>query len=229
MKVQALRLFGSHARGDNDEISDKDILLVVPSKHDVRKVRSGDHRPPSADPGVDLSVYSEARMRELYHEGSLFAWHLHLESRKLDTNLAHHVPDLLDVLGEPSPYRDWRADVEVLGASFFQLQQFLAQTPRNAVFEAGNAYVSARNIGISLSWHLESGPVFGRKAPFSVAEVVEVDFPLSDAEYEVLARARRAGHHGADLNLAPQTVSEILDNLTPWVEACLAKARELQA
>ena len=81
----AVRLFGSKARGDADDLSDADILIVKRSENSVKcqgsLLAALQHHfgmPPS------VGWYSEARLSRMYKEGDLFAWHIHKESKKVN-------------------------------------------------------------------------------------------------------------------------------------------------
>src|SRR5271154_5811163 len=88
--------FGSICRGEVTPGSDIDLLAITEG-HD-----------PRFDPAT-FSIYSYARLRQIWQEGNPFAWHLCLESRLL---FAEDSVDFLRALGTPHPYREVVRDCE---------------------------------------------------------------------------------------------------------------------
>ena len=86
--------FGSICRGDISVDSDVDLLALV------------EGRDSRLDP-EKFSIYSYARMLELWEAGNAFAWHLSLESRLI---YAADGTDFLRSLGSPSRYSGAVAD-----------------------------------------------------------------------------------------------------------------------
>lgn len=224
--VLAIRLFGSAARGDSDDDSDLDVLLVVRDDAAPREVGRERDVNRSIPPGADVSVYSGSRIKELFAAGSLFAWHLYRESSSL---LDLDAPDFVDDVGAPASYSNAVEDIRVLLDDLRELPGHIRTCPANVVFEAGNAYVCLRNIAISLSWFLPSGPVFGRSAPFCLGPLMQREFPISPEEYQVLMRCRRAGSRAS---AAPRpNLSEVLDTIgrgLTWAGDAYHKALELR-
>src|SRR5262245_23748624 len=85
-----LYAFGSLCRGELDEFSDVDLLACVETNEQAQQMDSG-----------RFSVYTRARLVDLWREGNPFAWHLHLESKLL---YASDGRDFLQQLGAPHAY-----------------------------------------------------------------------------------------------------------------------------
>ncbi|MCG8435843.1 MAG: nucleotidyltransferase domain-containing protein, partial [Gammaproteobacteria bacterium] len=75
--VLSVRLFGSQARGDSDILSDCDILVVVADR--TGKVDENViHRLCEKELGKTptISWYGVNRLKKMFRDGHLFAWHL---------------------------------------------------------------------------------------------------------------------------------------------------------
>ena len=81
--ARAAYLFGSYARGEADEHSDIDLIVVAPSDlPPVERFRAYLPAIVGAGVGVDLFVYTPAEFRALQDEGRPFLMHA-LESARL--------------------------------------------------------------------------------------------------------------------------------------------------
>ncbi|CAM2166157.1 Polymerase nucleotidyl transferase domain-containing protein [Burkholderia latens] len=185
-----VRLFGSMARGDPDNESDLDILVVTDAgKPDTRKLHEWiSHR---YNANADLSIYSLERLKSMFADGHLFAWHLYQESHHLEYEDA---VDSMTILGKPCPYTSAYRDVaELLG--LLETIRDESMSSSSLTFEAGLIYVCTRNIALSASWYMSDGIKFGRNSPFEI-ERGELAFPLSRTDFEVLAACRHASTRG---------------------------------
>src|SRR5437016_1873195 len=88
--------FGSVVRGEISEGSDIDLLAIV------------DRYDPTFNPET-YSIYSYARIKELWAEGNPFAWHLALESRLL---VSSDRTDFLRALALPNAYLNGLSDCD---------------------------------------------------------------------------------------------------------------------
>lgn len=202
MKEQyGLYLYGSSARGDAVAQSDIDVLVLFDSSHPID--REAVEIPVELfDAGIcsDLSFYSVSRIKQMYEGGHLFAWHLHKESRYIAGS------DRLSELGAPSDYCGFIDDVESLFHLLSSIPSNLIKNSRNAVYEAGIAYVCTRNIAMSASYYSSAGLSFSAYAPYFLG-YGENPFPLSRQEYEQLRLARLSGTRGMDM---PEIDSDVL-------------------
>lgn len=73
MTISAVALFGSRARGDGDESSDVDLLLVT-TEEQPRHVTMG---------SISLSLYPLAKLLDQASKGDLFIGHLALEAKPI--------------------------------------------------------------------------------------------------------------------------------------------------
>lgn len=188
-------LFGSLTRGDADEASDTDVLVVYesqPSAADRERVKSLVGCCLNQD--CAFAEYTRDRLVTMFEEGHLFAWHLYQEARALKVS---GLESKNINFPKPSRYQnavlDSRNFLELLRSCLMAVQ---SETP-SLIYEAGLAYVALRNIGMSLSAELLPKPVFDRWAPFTVAKATASTLPCSPEIYELMVAARHASQRGA--------------------------------
>jgi len=182
----ALYEFGSHARGDADALSDRDVLAVVAGsdKADISSSLLHDRTEELA-----VSWYGADRLRKMFRDGDLFAWHLFLESRPvLETGFR------LSDLGRPEAYSQAIPDIRSFREILSDIPAQLSDSPQNAAYELGVLYVCVRNIGMSASWHLCSRPNFTRDAPFRLPS--DAVLRIDRGSYELAMRCRMASQRG---------------------------------
>jgi hypothetical protein len=208
-------IFGSVGRSDHDDLSDLDVLAIVRNgtgkvdnavvismiPNDLRKMK------------VSISWYGGDRLREMFRNGELFAWHLYKEAIPLsDPN------NFIKNLGPPSDYRDARVDIASFQKVMRGIPAQLSNNRNNAIYEAGLIYVCLRNIAMAASSDLCNAPDFSRYSPFRLPQVRPC--PISIEEYEALMNCRMAGQRGIrpPENVNEATVINIFERLSPWVE-----------
>ncbi len=208
-------VFGSVGRGDQDSKSDLDILAVVENR--TGKVSDSvvlAHIPielRSLKPSI--SWYGGDRVREMFRNGELFAWHIYKETIPL-----FDPQKFVSGLGRPAEYREFVADVSSFHHILTGIPSQIALNKNNAIYEAGLIYVCLRNMAMAASWALCEFPDFSRHSPFRLVGVSAC--PISAEEYELAMACRMASQRG----LAPppcvsrEFVIEIFDRLDPWVQ-----------
>ena len=211
--ISSIRIYGSRARGDADDISDLDVLIVQREKtppiyrHDLEdKLRDlGSY--------ISFSWYSETAIARMYREGHLFAWHLYKESTKID---AIGDLDFIDYLSAPNPYREAVADVDGFRRIIDGVAGSIAAAAGNACYEAGLLYVCCRNLAMIASSYLADGPYFNRRSPFLLADKLQIPFPLSREDHDLNMRARHFGGRGIKIHRSHDRVKQMAADITLW-------------
>jgi hypothetical protein len=199
--------FGSVCRGEIDRQSDIDLLALV-SSFDAR-----------FDPAL-FSIYSYARMRELWSEGNAFAWHLALESRPL---YADDQTDFLADLGKPSPYKTCRADCEKFRALFSDAIIGITESTASHVFELSTIFLAVRNLATCFSLGPCGTPVFGRHAALQLGRW---SIPIDKSGYDVLVRARSLSTRGSGDSLTKSDIMiarGVLEPIRGWMDDLVAE------
>lgn len=207
-------VFGSVARGERDERSDLDLLAVVEDgkgKVDEREVLAfvpTDCR--ELEPSI--SWYGRKRMRQMFANGELFAWHLHGEAKPI-----FELEPILNSFGQPSRYVGAIEDIASFRKVLSGIPEQIRVAPDNASYELGLVYVCLRNICMSASAVLNAKPDFSRYSPFNLRGFRRA--PLTIEEYDIAMACRMAGQRG----MAPPSgsdlpsVNSIFGRIEPWV------------
>lgn len=214
--IKSLRVFGSDARGDSDQLSDHDVLVVT--DRDVR-LSEGELEQLNQELGFQCSfaLYSMDRIRQMHSYGHLFSWHLFLESKKISNNR-----DFIDELGRPSDYTSAKDDIIELYNLLRSVSHSLQRSPFNVVYEAGLLYVTSRNIAMSASWFSPNGLDFSRYSPLRLFVDTLSPFPLCELEYNQLISARNASTRGLECpELACHEVYLTWSKIHEWAENVL--------
>jgi hypothetical protein len=216
-------VFGSVGRGQHDSLSDLDLLAVVKNgAGKVAELSIVSHVPETLQRlKPSISWYGRDRLREMYRNGELFAWHLHRETVPLyDPN------SFLKGLGKPAVYRDAVADTRSFQKVLKGIPSQITANEHNAVYEAGLTYVCLRNIAMAASWSLCEFPDFTRYSPFKLGAIRAC--PISREEFDLTMACRMAGQRGTvpPAGVDRPFILDIYRRLAPWIEElCLALER----
>lgn len=191
-------IIGSVARGEDDERSDLDILAIV--RDGKGKVSSEDILALVPDKEryreAGISWYGVNRIRQMFTNGELFAWHIWREHIIL-----YERGVSLSGLGPPNSYRNALLDLESFERILLGSPANLEVAPENTIYEFGLLYVCLRNIAMSASGMLRDWPDFSRYSPYHLPEVPTL--PMPRQEYDVAMECRMAGQRGIS---PPKTV-----------------------
>lgn len=202
--------FGSICRGEIRRNSDIDLLVIG----------GGDASEYDADV---YSIYSYARIQELWQEGNPFAWHLALESRLL---FSSDKRDFLQELRSPAPYRYCARDCERFLALFRDARASLAEGETSRVFDLSTIFLSIRNIATCFALGVAGRPDFSRS---SALRLGENNVPLSANSYGVLERARLLCTRGYGETITDDEFDSTLrrlDEVQDWMSNLVERAKK---
>lgn len=180
-------LYGSHARGDADRLSDIDLLVLCDDDWTVDRVASV--FPISEEANCSISRYAWSEFRMMAGYGSLFLHHIRVEGVLLceTPDCGGVARDLLDGL---SPYTHARRDVEAFRTVLSDVQEELA-LGSSIPYELAILGTVIRHASV-LGCYLLERPCFGRSEPvrrFAAA----LDLPSAFAEdFPIMYRYRLA-------------------------------------
>ena len=203
-----LYAFGSVVRGEISQDSDIDLLAIVEGYD------------PRFDPDV-FSIYSYARLEELWAEGNPFAWHLALESKLL---YAADSSDFLKMLGTPRKYSAGLQDCGKFYDLFKTASAELLSASSSPVFNLSTVFLSLRNFASCFLLEFGSHPDFSRHAALRLGAE---DIPICHKAYTILERARILSTRGRGPNLtAPEITAAVaeLEKIDGWMQTLLRKA-----
>ncbi len=202
-------IFGSMCRGDITVGSDVDLLALVEGE-DAR-----------FDPD-SFSIYSYARLDELWSQGNPFAWHLALESKLV---FASDGVDYIQKIGMPAPYRECVNDCRKFYALFREARRSLLADNRATVFDLSTIFLSIRNLATCYSLGVSRRPDFSRHSAIRILDGRRLR--VLPQVYETLERARILCTRGCGDRIheaqANQVIAE-LDRIDRWMADLVEKA-----
>jgi hypothetical protein len=193
--------FGSICRGEVDASSDIDMLAIV-NGQDARFNPS------------EYSIYSYARIRELWKQGNPFAWHLFLESRLVYSS---DNVDYLHSIGEPSIYNSGIADCEKFREIFLSAKESICSSALTEIFDLSSVFLGVRNFATCYSLHCNTVPDFSRNSAQNLGpHSIPVDGPV----YSLFERSRVLCTRGVGELLSPSEIGKAkmaLDEIDSWM------------
>ncbi len=200
--------YGSVCRGEPDPGSDVDILVIS-------------DRRDRADLPSSWSCYSRRRLRTLFTRGTLFAWHLYLESVPLWPRCAGY----LKKIGPPSPYAAAAREIADLHRILRGAAKELADGTSSPVYEFGLLSLACRDTAMAAFPALQGRFDFSRYAPLHLKTAA---FPLSKKQFDYLLACRRATTRGCDLRRQPKLERQVLarlERLEAWCADLLNRVK----
>jgi predicted nucleotidyltransferase len=223
-KLIAAYIFGSVARSEQDELSDLDVLAVVQTGGGkVDEAVVAQFVPPALR-GLKLSIswYGQERLREMFENGELFAWHLADETQPI-----FDPSGFLAKLGRPGFYCDAAQDVASFLRVFSGIREQIMAGPHNAAYEAGLVYVCLRNIAMAASSRLCGRPDFSRYSAFRLHGLAPC--PITPAQFDIAMRSRMASQRG--YTPPPEAtagfVLDLIDRLGTWLTTLQTNLEEM--
>lgn len=138
--VESICIFGSVARATVDELSDKDVLIVVSDP--ARRIELATSWQCL---GWSVSAYSPKRFDAIYQAGSLFVQHLKLEGQMVSDIGGW----LTQRLHRYRPKRTYKPEAQNSVSLALPIERFADDQPLKAnLLAADLAYVSVRNFGV---------------------------------------------------------------------------------
>lgn len=213
--IEAIRVFGSYARGEQTEFSDYDILVILKKSQRITDKLKAEVKGLFARE-ISISWYSIEKIEKLYKMGHLFAWHLFTESIQLEKN------DFLAELGKPTEYHFAYQDVNSLFNILRSIEEQVKNYPQNIVYEAGLLYVCVRNIAICAL------PTIQNKYNFSVYVPFLLDINLSKEDYNLILKCRYASTRGiGNPQIALHSFLDIYDKCYAWAQKHLLNIEQI--
>ncbi|MGA2715522.1 MAG: nucleotidyltransferase domain-containing protein [Bryobacteraceae bacterium] len=178
--------FGSTARGDGDQYSDRDIFAVVDDVDadtlDILRARIAEEYNTSAS---SVACYSTSSFDQMIAHGSLFIWHLRLEGRIISD------PDdvFLEAFASLAPYKSFATDLAQFKEIYADAREAYGDSGLLDSFEKHVLFIVVRNVCMLLTTHCGQ-PTFGRRTVIPTARQLYAGLPLS----ATVADALEGGH-----------------------------------
>lgn len=211
--MHEFHIFGSVCRGEPDVGSDVDVLVV------------SDDRPARKELPPSWSYYSRRRIRALFARGTLFAWHLYLESVKV---WPRRGCGYLQKIGPPKPYTGAVREIGDLQRVLLRAIAELERGTHSSVYEFGLVSLACRDAAMAAFPVIYGRFDFSRHAPLHLAGN---RFPLSTAQFDYLLACRRATTRGGGLRRQPRIERQVISNLPrlkAWCKNILVRLKNEQ-
>ena len=138
--VESICIFGSVARSTVDELSDKDVLIVVSDPARRIELSNSWH-----SLGWSVSAYSPKRFEAIFQAGSLFVQHLKLEGQIVSDAGGW----LTQRLQEFRPKETYGREAQDSVSLVLPIERFANDLPiQTNLLAADLAYISVRNFGV---------------------------------------------------------------------------------
>lgn len=215
--IDQLWLFGSHARGNFDERSDVDILMISDSDDTnyVTEYFAGKYVGK-----IDVSHYSYVGLLPLINKGSLFASHLKKEA----IPLFQRSKKLKNLLNEMPNYCHHIADLKILKLLVEDVKLSLREKNNTFVFDAGVLGTAIRNTAIILCNYLNKDD-YSPWAPLKLGSLeYMLALPISEVDYKFLQECRRLGERGGVVEnkiISPNKLTELVNYIEDWQHNCV--------
>jgi predicted nucleotidyltransferase len=227
MSILGVYLFGSLARGDQDNSSDVDVLVVY-GENPGKWLKKTIYKSIKAEVGVDvvLAEYSEQRINEMFQQGHLFAWHLFQEASPLKKSILQ--PEKMLIFERPAPYKTGSKDAKRFINLLMSIRSEVASESVSLVHEAGLTYLALRNIAMSMSERHLPNIDFTRYSPFSLSTALGIDTPCDYVDYLRLISARHSSQRGLNAPaMDGNQLISLLDRSLIWADQVIGNTNEL--
>ncbi|HEY5960442.1 MAG TPA: nucleotidyltransferase domain-containing protein [Polyangiaceae bacterium] len=217
--ISGVVLFGSQARNEADQYSDRDICAFAKAVNfDQRRTLRDELAFEYQTTPESVCLVTETVAHEMATTGSLFLWHLKLESKVLqDAN--GFVEGLFGAL---HPYSGYKRDLDL----YERIRQDVTATTTDINEADGHAlFAACRNTCMLLTmWH--GTPSFGRDAAYARAQAHFPDLPLLPSSYRILRDLHLVYTRGVALTVASLSDSQvrtILTEIQDLIQFCRTK------
>jgi predicted nucleotidyltransferase len=188
--------FGSICRGEIDELSDLDLLLIRDKSINIENFDSEKY-----------SIYSEERLNDLWKEGNPFAWHLYLESKLI---FSTNTSDYLKELGTPNEYKNVKEDLEKFYNLYLTSVESLINSKNSIVFDLSTIFLSIRNFATCYSISYLDKYNFSRN---SALTIIENNLVISQECFSILEKARVLSTRGLGKEITKDEINLVQNEL----------------
>lgn len=205
--MKCIYIFGSLVRGEIDQYSDTDLLLI--SDNTLKNIDSN-----------NFSLYTPDRIKELYNEGNPFAWHLYFESKLVYSSSGY---DFLSQIGEPSIYRNCKNDLLKFKNLFEESIISMKENNYSLIFDLAMIFLAIRNFATCYTLGCYQRPIFSRLA---FEKLDDNPLILDDRIKELLMMSRISSTRGIDYIINEEYLSLFnldIERISEWFNKIMRK------
>jgi len=207
MKIISIVEFGSSARSDADEYSDKDYFIYADVWVDRKEIEklTFSIMPKLKELNPDFIIHDKTSFEFMLDRGSLFLWHLKLESKPI-----YGEQEFDAMLKNLKEFKRYSQKFENYMAVFHDMNIARKALPKITNFDFAILFTVIRNLSILCCFKLGK-PKFGRISAFETLKSIAPDINLSKSDYETLMNYKLEYERGFKL-----TNSKELE-IEPWI------------
>lgn len=194
--------FGSICRGEFDEVSDIDLLVI--KNNDEQELFNVEK----------FSVYEMNRINQLWVEGNPFAWHLFREAKLIFTSDG---VDIIEKLGSPKKYKNLENDLNKFSELYFSSLNSLTFND-SKIFDLSMIFLAIRNFASCYSLGVLSEFNFSRH---SALHLTRNRLEINSNCYSILERARIMSTRGIGNYISQEEIEIVMkeiDKISNWFQ-----------
>lgn len=207
----SIYVFGSICRGEVEYNSDIDLLAITNEEKNC------------FDPQV-FSIYLPDRIKQLWHEGNPFAWHLYYESKLI---FASTDDDFINSLGKPAQYSKVKEDCIKFYYIFQQSYSSIKNNQDSIIFDFSSIFLCIRNVATCFSFHLFNKPIFSRNSAFKLGPY---SLEICNKSYSIYEQSRILATRGAGKYPSDEEIQQAIKNLVyieNWMDTILKVIKDV--
>jgi predicted nucleotidyltransferase len=192
--IETICLFGSSVRGDNDDLSDIDLFVIINDCDENSFVKTKGRLADVLRIPVDwISLYRKSTVISMHKYGSYFLWHIKAEGKTIYSREGF-IEEILNTL---PPYTRVRNDLLEYLEICEDIRKSIAADNITLNFELSVLASLVRNTCIAFCY-LHGKLIFGRVSPIRMSQQImgESKFPFTIQQYKDLYSFRIARIRG---------------------------------
>lgn len=199
--------FGSVVRGEIDEFSDVDLLILKNIDEEIPKIDK-----------EQFSIYTYKRISELWEEGNPFSWHLFIESKCIfsETSIPY-----LTTQGIPKPYSNLIHDLIKFQQLFLDSKSSIETEQYTIDFDLSMIFLAIRNFASCFSLGFLKKNEFSRD---SAIKIGQYSIKIHPSIYNRLRDSRILATRGIGQRVTKDELMDIINEfhtIENWINELL--------
>jgi len=185
-------IFGSVVRGEIDNYSDVDLLILKEKDELLSEIDSEQY-----------SIYTYQRISEIWNEGNPFSWHLYVESKCVFSN---NNVSFLKSLGTPGKYNNLLNDLDKFKSLYESSKTSILEENYSVDFDLSMIFLSIRNFATCFALGFLDKHEFSRD---SAIRLGRYSLQIDHSVYETLKKSRLLATRGKGKHISENDLIQI--------------------